>query len=247
MGGLGNQLFQINIGCYLEYHGFKVVYIKNLIEDSFLTKSILGWKIHPNLLEKLFQNLTLLNFSCLIPLILSKLKIFSLYSYYFENTVPDLKRLPSHIFGYFQDIKFNEKIWFDKNIRLVNENLSLNYDCVVHLRFTDANNFLQNLEYYKKVLKIIKFKKLLICTDDKRYAHKFLLDNNCCHFEISKKSVIEDFYILSSAKEVVIAPSSFSWWATRLNHNLKVFWASDRTINEFGYPNIDNNATPNII
>ena len=43
-------------------------------------------------------------------------------------------------------------------------------------------------------------------------------------------------YLLSNAKELVIAPSSFSWWAGKLNKSLDKYWISSSTVSEFGLP-----------
>ena len=41
----------------------------------------------------------------------------------------------------------------------------------------------------------------------------FLDKEKLFNFQISNGTPMDDFYLLTSAKELVIAPSSFSWWA----------------------------------
>ena len=235
MGGLGNQLFQINTGKFLANKGYKIKYTTNLIEKNFFTQSILGWNIHDNLIQNIICNLDLCNYANNIPPILAKSKIFPKFSYYYSSVV-NFNNLPSHIFGYFQDISFNQNLWFGDDIIYPPHNFHAKSERVIHLRFTDANNFNENIKFYKSVINEIKTQDFIVCTDDINYSKKFLDDQNVKNFRISTGSPLDDFYLLSNAKELVIAPSSFSWWAGKLNKSLDKYWISSSTASEFGLP-----------
>ena len=112
----------------------------------------------------------------------------------------------------------------------------------MHLRFTDANNFGDNIKFYKTVIQENRSKDFLVCTDDINYAKSFLDKEKAFNFQISNGTPMDDFYLLTSAKELVIAPSSFSWWAGKLNNSLQKYWISTPTISQFDYPNNRKNA-----
>lgn len=79
-------------------------------------------------------------------------------------------------------------------------------------------------DYYKRGVETIQAKKggnikLYVFTDDVNHVHDYLPKG----FETvivsgtHAKSAIEDLYLMTRCKNIVMANSSFSWWASYLN------------------------------
>ena len=100
MGGLGNQLFQINYANYLKKRGIKVNIFNNLCFENFLTKN-LGWTIHEYVLDQIIDDE--IEKSCeLIAPAIAKSNYFNQYSNFYKNkTIPKVPARNS--FGYFQN------------------------------------------------------------------------------------------------------------------------------------------------
>jgi hypothetical protein len=84
--------------------------------------------------------------------------------------------------------------------------------------------------YYAKALELFPNKKILVVTDNISSA-KNILKLNC---EYLSQSIIEDFYILSKAKNLIMANSTFSWWGSYLSEAKTVapsLWFRDNTVN----------------
>jgi len=244
MGGLGNQLFQINYGYKLRKRGFDVCFIDNLIKKSFITETLLSWTIHPCMLTDLvkIEMYTEKNF---MPIFFSKVDFLNQWSNYLDQDhIPE--NLPKNIFGYFQDKSLQNDVFFKDRIQL-SLYKSFNVcmpEIVAHLRFGDAPNFHQNSEYYRKALKKVQGNSVCICTDDQELARRFL-NNNCINYYFSSDILKDDFKILVNAKIVIVAPSTFSWWAVKLSRVISEVYLSKKTYSIFGSPS--NSAKINII
>lgn len=68
-------------------------------------------------------------------------------------------------------------------------------------------------EYYRKAVKCFKKKPVLIVTDNIEVAKSVLGEK----YFYTSNSPIVDFYILATAKELIMANSTFSWWAAYLS------------------------------
>ncbi len=173
-------------------------------------------------------------------------KIFSFYIYNdFNYNSSEFRVRDYFLLGYFQSFNFIDKELKDKlNSYLINyiyenkltnkiENLSIRSSeiAVVHIRGKDYLKQLSNKEiylkcnykYYMNAIKYLenenKIKKLIIITDDKKYAKEIAskLDKN---FEISNGDEFLDLFILSKAKNLIIANSTFSLWGAYINNIL---------------------------
>jgi hypothetical protein len=85
-------------------------------------------------------------------------------------------------------------------------------------------------EYYKKALTFFPTKRVIVVTDN-IVAAKNTIGLDC---EYIKNSVIEDFYVLTQAKHLVMANSTFSWWGAYLSNAKTIaprLWFKDNTIN----------------
>jgi hypothetical protein len=140
--------------------------------------------------------------------------------------------------GYLQTEKYilNNKSdimeWFKLKSNY-NANLSILDDntCVINFRGGDYKDkshvFLHKKYYYDSITHIKQIKpniKFIVITDDVEEAKKYFPEYDAFHF-----GIINDYAIVNSAKYLIIANSTFSWWAAWLNNNSKItiapkFW-----------------------
>jgi len=138
----------------------------------------------------------------------------------------------TRLWGWFQTEKYiinnkkNIQEWF--SIKNPNHNLieQLNIDdntCVINFRGEDYKPITETylpLQYYTDSIAHIKQlnpnMKFVVITNDVAEANKFFPEYPAYH--LGPK---DDFYIVSQAKYLIIANSSFSWWAAWLNNNCK--------------------------
>ena len=139
--------------------------------------------------------------------------------------------------GYYQTYKYFDKLAFEKILKLdyykgqkPNEN-----DIALHIRRTDytQNNFHKviKLDYYYNSLKqILKQKKeninIYIFSDDLNWCKsnfKFNCKNNIKTHFVHLSSDIEELCFMKEFKTIIIANSSFSWWAAHLGNNKQIY------------------------
>ena len=212
MGGLGNQLFQLNKAYELKKSGFDVILIDNLLDPgSFLTKKILGWKIHDNILQKIYNHdIPIKRKKNLLPLATAKLPFFGNYSSFHKQQYIVGNSL--HLFGYFQD-----SIILNLKPESFNLSSDIPKDTVMHLRLTDNNNMEYSKRYYGRILSSLNKKKLKIVTDDKWAASEIVDTVSDIECEIVSKDAISDFQILATSQILICAPSTYSFWAALAN------------------------------
>lgn len=113
--------------------------------------------------------------------------------------------------------------------------------CVINFRgshYRYVPNLIPNKEYWEnsinEMLKINKFMKFIVVSEDPQYAKLFMpFDIPCYHFDIGM-----DFYLVNKSKFLIIANSSFSWWASWLNTEANLiiapkYWCSHNTSDGF--------------
>lgn len=119
----------------------------------------------------------------------------------------------------------------------------------VHIRCSDrkvaANLKLYGeipASYFQSGIEYIRQKKgdvhLYVFSDDIEMAKNYVPANLPCTYVSNyiTKSAIEDFYLITECKNVVMANSSFSWWAAYLNrHNDKIVIVPERWYNVAPY------------
>lgn len=131
--------------------------------------------------------------------------------------------------GYLQTEKYiiNNKSKIKEWFNLKKNNIDLNIldddTCVINFRggdYKDKGHVFLNIKYYydsmnymKKINSKIKF---IIITDDPEEAKKYFLQYPIFHF-----GIVGDYAMVNSAKYLIIANSTFSWWAAWLNENSK--------------------------
>ncbi len=129
-----------------------------------------------------------------------------------------------------------------------NEKYKLNkkYYLVLHFRWGDTDWGRKYEYYYQKARELIKSKNAytLIVTDDLNKAKSFFSKINNIQFKRSDNP-FDDFLILLNAETLILAPSTFSWWAGLLTKQAKKIYAP-KEIMAF-LPIITNNKIVNAI
>ena len=88
-------------------------------------------------------------------------------------------------------------------------------------------------DYYERAMEFFPSEKFLIFSDDPEYCKERFKGDNIQIMERGKDD-IEDFNLLASCKHLIIANSSYSWWAAYLcpNETKKIIapkqWFSDK-------------------
>lgn len=139
----------------------------------------------------------------------------------------------TRLVGFFQSERYlwdigrdRIKQWFPVDKLPSVEDLAgdLTKTCVINFRGGDyagiSNVFLPNT-YYQQALSYIKSIdpniRFLVVTDDMECAKKFFPE-----YQILAPGLVMSFAIVSRAPYLVVANSSFSWWAAWLNDNARV-------------------------
>ena len=83
------------------------------------------------------------------------------------------------------------------------------------------NTFYVNLadetDYYERAMALFPNEKFVIFSDDPAYCRERFKGDDIQVME--KGDEVEDFNLLASCKDIIMANSSFSWWAAYLNPN----------------------------
>lgn len=99
--------------------------------------------------------------------------------------------------------------------------------CAVHIRrgdYVQLNDCI-NMDFYVQAMEVMKRQKgdchFVFFSDDIDWVKKYFADFENIEFFDQKDAVtdLEEFFIMSSCKNQIIANSSFSWWAAYLNPN----------------------------
>jgi hypothetical protein len=245
-GGLGNVIYQINFAYYLNEIGYKVTVNKSLINYNHKLKRSLV-KIHYGVFENInffidtekisFRDK--LSFTDIFYLLLFKIGIKqSKFKYYGHDWPSDNEiYFNNNFLGYFQKTniisdkiqltfykKYNPNL--DKEILKI---ASLDTTILIHVRLGDKKNIDEfSINYTKLFNSIINFKLIIVVSDDEENArllfsnfnnHKILFSSNIC--------LLDDFYLISSAKNVIITRSSFSWWASEISDIKQIIYQPD--------------------
>jgi Glycosyl transferase family 11 len=243
MGGLGNNLFQINFGYLLQKQGVTVRFNTYLLKKSYAVNRLLGWSHHGsetvlNELQVLKTFTTSSKFSIRIPLAaVSRLIGRSVFgTIYHGHFVPELSsRHPKHIFGYFHNtrnidaslltILHERTAWLAEEhdtIRKVLARIASCRSAVAHIRGGDYNGlseFRLDNSYYQRALEVIghDVEKVFVITNDARHAGEVLRD--IPHEMVSTGNGLADFIILARCRVKLLANSTYSWWAGELSES----------------------------
>jgi hypothetical protein len=242
MGGIGNVLFQINFGYYLQKIGFNVVYDVTLLNSKSISK-ILKWSDHAtlNLIEEIGLNtkikLVTSNKINLLFLYLSKFLKKRFFNYKYMGRDTDIKDLEDtkYFLGYFHtNIEISEKLvcelqelikkYIKSNSELINQLDIVKHSRVLHYRGGDylKDSFLAiDDQFYSYVFK--NYIPDYIITNDNKNAIFHLSKFSNKEIKIMNgKNALEDLILLAYSKELIIANSTFSWWASEIGYGNKI-------------------------
>lgn len=222
LGGLGNNLFQVNHGLLLVNR--KVVFVTNIIESGFWSR-IFKWSFHEPTILKIrlqediyFKRLnTLVFLAHLLCLKASRVLRNPFLGVSWESVNPTRVN-----FGYYQDnpsekwvLKFRSEIQLKR------------YNCVLHMRLGDSPTLQADLDAQMELLDKLKLELIHVVTNDKRRALK-LLKNTSTHFEFLGGTVIDDLEIMRGAKKLIIPQSTFSLIAVFSSQNLETLYVTEK-------------------
>lgn len=132
---------------------------------------------------------------------------------------------------YLQDPKYFEK-YSDAIKQIYGQGIGYLSQVGVHIRRANnpinpdepkysENPYYVNLsetDYYERAMAMFPGEKFLVFSDDPEWCKEKFKDNPDVQV-MEKGDEIEDFNLLASCKDLIIANSSFSWWAAYLNPN----------------------------
>lgn len=229
-GGLGNQMFQYTFSKYIEKTFGKYC----VLETNFFlnVEGADGYTTRAFELDKLSCHYILLNGDYKYSELVTE-NIFKHDAFAKDLTV---------YAGYWQNKKYFEEVrdiiradlslrsdYITSEMQLLIEKLKTENSISLHVRRGDyINKDNKNLfcelskEYYEKALKLIKEKSkepisVYVFSDDIDYVraeYTFLNEYQCTFMATGK--AYQDLYLMSQARNHVIANSSFSWWGAAL-------------------------------
>jgi len=227
-GGLCNQLFQLANAYQLSLKFNRKLYI---CEENQTSRNVY-W----NSILKFYSKFLISNIEFQKMKVNAQIYNLSLYHFHFQEI-----NLSNHIQcycieGYYQSFKY-----FDKNIFTNTLSLNFNFsdiphpnDLAIHIRRTDyiQNNihYILSINYYlnsyNKLKKKIKINNIYIFSDDKIWCENNILNifDHPTHL-VTKKNDIEEFEYMIKFKNIIIANSSFSWWAAYLDDKDKIIYS----------------------
>jgi len=225
-GGLGNQLFQWAFG-----RNLSLKFDRNLFLDSnfYFNQGSVVRQFSLNLYNIEINNL---DNDAINIMRRSPIKLITDNSTFFELDI--LNEENYYLDGYWQSEKFfseNEKVilkelrYDSPRMRSIHKGMNFENEQTVSLHFrrgdyVGADDFYTTLNngYYHDALDIIgDYDRVLIFSDDIAWCKENLKFRNMIFSE--GLSNVEDLALMSKCHHNIIANSSFSWWAAKLNEN----------------------------
>ena len=222
LGGLGNNLFQINYGLSLSDRN--VLFVSNLIKSKFWSW-LFNWSHH----EDSVLQITFLNevniqqispvkvLFHLIGLKVSKFVGSPILGVSWESIHGDRVN-----FGYFQNTPHQE--WIVK----LRTSVSLeNYEHVLHMRLGDSPTLQVDVDAQIKLLRVLGLKMIYVVTNDCNSATSILNELDI-DFELLRGGVMDNLDALMRAKILIVPQSTFSLTAVFLSNSLETLYVNDR-------------------
>jgi hypothetical protein len=122
---------------------------------------------------------------------------------------------------YFQDLKWFEK-YEDKIREMFNVGIGSIDKVAIHLRCTDYFQLehqypnLSKTDYYQKAIEHFPNAEFIIFSDDIPYCKKLPIFQDERFSFSEDKDEIQDFNLMASCKGIIMANSTFSFWASYL-------------------------------
>lgn len=85
-------------------------------------------------------------------------------------------------------------------------------------------NLCPSIEYYENLIKKFEFKKLWVCTDSPTDPFIQNLLSRINNSRLVNMSGNKQFSFIASSERVIMAPSTFTFWATITGRASKVYW-----------------------
>lgn len=179
--------------------------------------------------------------------------------YIYDKTFLELQN-DTYLFGYWQTEKYFKQYREDL-LKLITPKYPLSGECkhyinkahecnsvAVHIRRGDyvKLGICLDASYYQKAFEYIEQKIKNVCyfifSDDLDYAKRIFSSDKQRVFEYVKyasdNSTLDDFFIMKECKHIIMANSSFSWWAAWVNENpakIVIYPGNNGVANDF-YP-----------
>lgn len=254
-GGLGVRLFQYVFAYIISYYKddcLEVVESQNYKENYEKTKNRKYYyfesmkQIFPKLNKKIFKKNNYLNDTKMInghvhnleELINYKGKLilkgsgFQRYEYYkkYKTLIKELLYIPEE-----------KKVNFNKNDVVIHYRLGdtktelLKKKIRINEKYLGYSNY-QNMtpDYFLNILNENQFEKIYLVTDSPKDTILEPL-KKINGLEIISKNQYDDFLFLSSAPNLIICHSTFSWWAAFLSNASKVYMPKTNFNNNIKY------------
>lgn len=222
LGGLGNNLFQINYG--LSLLDRNVIFVSNIIKSKSWSW-LFNWSCHEDsVLQIPFLNeVNIEQISHLKVLIhLIGLKVSKSVGTPFLGVSWESIHGDRVNFGYFQSTFHQE--WIVK----LRTSVSLeNYEHVMHMRLGDSPTLQVDVDAQIKLLRALGLKKIYVVTNDPNSASS-ILKELYIDFELLRGGVKDNLDALTRAKILIVPQSTFSLTAVFLSDSLETLYVNDR-------------------
>ncbi|WP_150464417.1 alpha-1,2-fucosyltransferase [Francisella sp. XLW-1] len=238
VGGLGNQMFQYAYARALESRGYDVKidiseFSKYKLHGGYQLNRY-GISIHTIYDKKSY-------FQKIRNKIIKKFYFIKEESLDFDTKYLNLNN-KQYVEGYFQSERYFIDIRnillkefiiqepLSKYTRLMEEKISKNKSCSVHIRrgdYTSDKNInvhgVCSIDYYMKAIDIVNSynpcTNFFIFSDDIVWCKKFFNNDKIFFVDNHGRVPHEDIYLMSLCNNNIIANSSFSWWGAWINQD----------------------------
>jgi hypothetical protein len=245
VGGLGNQLFGLALGRFIESQGqFEVGFLapqsggKNQTHATDLSGMIIFGKEHhqeqvrfPSRIRYAATRLGLGRLARVVDdkeirLPLTRVKSGTIFRGYFQLTEPMTVLQSKGLLQFDWSQKASPE--FDQTLRLIESDEAWTS---VHVRFGDYDNLpsfsIDRVRYYseacRKALDMTDSRAKFLIFTDEEYKAKELFSSIALdfpqagfHFAPKELAAVETLFLLSQFKQSIIANSTFSWWGAAL-------------------------------
>ncbi|MEQ2025037.1 alpha-1,2-fucosyltransferase [Xenorhabdus szentirmaii] len=218
-GGLGNNLFQIAYGEFLTQKGYHICYNSYLTKKNIITK-LLGWSIHNNeITHRLLKDKNVSDSINLMDI------IFLAFSFFNKKITHDnLYNAPEsnskRYFGYaLQGCHLRKEVFsiLSQDIRQLfyDKTCQNEIDTVLHIRRGDFSKECALTDsYYIEALKRLKPQGDVIVVTDEPKIIDYVKNNIYKNVKLSSgKSMLDDFFTIFNAKNVIMSNSTYCYWA----------------------------------
>ena len=136
-----------------------------------------------------------------------------------------------NIKGFYQSFKYFNKEAFKAMLTIPRHNeIPLKTDVAIHIRRTDytKKNFhkLLSIDYYYNSLNTLssklKISKIYIFSDDINWCKQNFIHNTSIEF-VTLEDEIEEFCFMMTFENIIMANSTFSWWAAYLSEGSNIY------------------------